>query len=156
MYSAPGGSPHTFNMNSVAPDYFETMHIPLYLGRDFGRNDTRASGLKMILNQPAAKVLFPGGDALGQQVMNPRENTSYQVVAVVGDTKYQDLREPATPGAYVPIMQDPQEKPLLSAVVRMDGPQAPLAGAAHELSSRWLRPSLRRCSQRWTMCSTRR
>jgi len=36
----------------------------------------------------------------------------------------------------VPIMQDPQEKPSLSAVVRMDGPQAPLAAAVHELSSR--------------------
>ena len=36
----------------------------------------------------------------------------------------------------MPIMQDPQEKPSLSAVVRLDGPQAPLAGAVHELSSR--------------------
>jgi predicted permease len=136
LYSAPGESPHRLNMNSVAPNYFATMRIPLDLGREFGWNDTRASGLKMILNQSAAELLFPGRDALGQLVMNPQEKTSYQVVAVVGDTKYQDLREPATPGAYVPIMQDPQEKPSLSAVVRMDGPQAPLAGAVHELSSR--------------------
>jgi ABC-type antimicrobial peptide transport system permease subunit len=123
-------------MNSVAPKYFETMRIPLYLGREFNWNDTNASGLKIILNQSAAKLLFPDRDALGQQVMNARDKSSYQVVAVVGDTKYQDLRETSPPDAYVPIMQDPQEKPSLSAVVRMDGGQAPLAGAARELASR--------------------
>ena len=117
-------------MNSVAPNYFETMRIPLYQGREFDWNDTKASGLKMILNQSAAKLLFPGRDALGQQVMNAWDKTSYQVVAVVGDTKYQDLREPAPPDAYVPIMQDPQEKPSLSAVVRMGGASAAGRGCA--------------------------
>ena len=90
----------------------------------------------MILNQSAAKLLFPGRDALGQQVMNAWDKTSYQVVAVVGDTKYQDLRETAPPNAYVPIMEDPQDKPSLSAVVRMGGGQASLAGAAREMASR--------------------
>jgi predicted permease len=136
MYSAPGGSPHRFNMNSVAPKYFGTMRIPLYQGREFDWNDTKASGPKMILNQSAAKLLFPGRDALGQQVMNAWDKTSYQVMAIVGDTKYQDLRESAPLDAYVPIMQDPQEKPSLSAVVRMDGGQSPPARAARELASR--------------------
>jgi predicted permease len=136
LYSAPGESPHRLNMNSVAPNYFGTMRIPLYQGREFNWNDTKPSGMKMILNQSAAKLLFPGREALGQQVMNAWDKTSYQVMAVVGDTKYQDLRESAPPDAYVPIMQDPQEKPSLSAVVRMDGGQAPLAGVARELASR--------------------
>jgi predicted permease len=136
LYSAPGGSPRRLNMNSVAPKYFGTMRIPLFQGREFDWNDTKASGPKMILNQSAAKLLFPGREALGQQVMNAWDKTSYQVVAIVGDTKYQDLRESAPPDAYVPIMQDPQEKPSLSAVVRMGGGQAPLAGAARELASR--------------------
>jgi predicted permease len=136
LYSAPGGSPRRLNMNSVAPKYFETMRIPLFQGREFDWNETKASGPKMILNQSAAKLLFPGGEALGQQVMNAWDKTSYQVMAIVGDTKYQDLRESAPPDAYVPIMQDPQEKPSLSAVVRMGGGQAPLAGAARELASR--------------------
>jgi predicted permease len=136
LYSAPGESPHRLNMNSVAPNYFGTMRISLYQGREFNWNDTKPSGMKMILNQSAAKLLFPGREALGQQVMNAWDKTSYQVMAVVGDTKYQDLRESAPPDAYVPIMQDPQEKPSLSAVVRMDGGQAPLAGVARELASR--------------------
>jgi len=135
-YSAPGGSPQIFNMNSVGPNYFGTMRIPLYQGREFSWLDTKASGLKMILNQSAAKLLFPGEEALGQRVTNVQEQSSYEVVAVVGDTKYRDMRAPAQPAGYVPMMQDEQKKPSLSAVVRVDGPQAPLASAARSLAAR--------------------
>jgi len=135
-YSAPGASPRTFNMNSVGPNYFGTMRIPLFQGREFRWSDTRASGLKIILNQSAAKLLFPGEEALGQRVTNVQEQSSYEVVAVVGDTKYRDMRAPAQPAGYVPMMQDEQKKPSLSAVVRVDGPQAPLASAARSLAAR--------------------
>ena len=57
------------------------------------------------------------------------------MVAVVGDTKYRDLRDPAPAAGYVPIMQDPQKKPSLNAVVRTDGPLAPLAAAARSLAA---------------------
>ncbi len=135
-YGAPGAPPQLINMNSVAPDYFATMRIPLYQGREFTWTDTNASGLKITLNRSAAKLLFPGQDAVGHQVIDERGRTVYQVVAVVGDTKYRDMRESATPIGYVPIMQDEQKKPSLTAVVRVDGPQAPLALAARSLAAR--------------------
>jgi predicted permease len=136
-YSAPGGNPSLINMNSVGPSYFETMRIPIFLGREFRWNDTKASGLKLILNETAAKTLFPGRDALGQQVRDDDEKTSYQVVAVVSDTKYRDMRSPAPPIGYVPIQQDEQPKPSLTAVVRMNGgPEGPLAAAARSLAAR--------------------
>ena len=68
-------------------------------------------------------------------MLNPREKTSYQVVAVVGDSKYRDMSAPAPPIGYMPMMQDEQPKPSLSAVVRMDGPQGPLTAAARELAA---------------------
>jgi hypothetical protein len=55
---------------------------------------------------------------------------------VVGDTKYRDMRAPAPAAGYVPIMQDPQPKPSLSAVLRVDGPLAPVASAARSLAAR--------------------
>jgi predicted permease len=134
-YGAPGAPPHLIYMNSVAPDYFATMRIPLYQGREFAWADTNASGLKITLNRSAAKLLFPDQDAIGHQVIDERERI-YQVVAVVGDTKYRDMRETATPIGYVPIMQDEQKKPSLTAVVRVDGPQGALALAAHSLAAR--------------------
>ena len=140
-YSTPAGGTHLIFLNSVAPTYFSTMRIPLFRGREFSWNDTKSSGLKMILNQTAAKQFFPDGNALGQQIVNAREKTSYQVMAVVGDSKYRDLSAPAPPIGYVPMMQDEQPKPSLSAVVRMDGPQAPLAAAARMLTAK-LAPSI--------------
>jgi predicted permease len=135
-YAAPGGSAQLIYLNSVAPHYFSTMRIPLHQGREFSWSDTKASGTKMILNQSAAKLFFPGQDALGQQVIDVQKRTRYEVVAVVGDAKYRDMRAPAPAAGYVPIMQDPQPKPSLHAVLRVDGPLAAVASAARSLAAR--------------------
>jgi predicted permease len=135
-YADPGATPQLMDMNSVGPDYFATMRIPLYQGREFRWADTNTSGLKMILNASAAKLLFPGQDALGQQVESGDRHASYEVVAVVGDTKYRYMRAPAAPIGYVPIMQDEQKKPSFHAVVRVDGPQPALASAVRSLTAR--------------------
>jgi predicted permease len=135
-YFTPAGGTHLIYMNAVGPDYFSTMRIPLYLGREFSWRDSKASGLKIILNQSAAKEFFPGQIALGQQITNPREKLSYEVVGVVADGKYRDMQAPAPAAAYVPIQQDEQPKPSLTAVVRVDGPQGPLPAAARALAAR--------------------
>ena len=101
-YAAPGATPELINLNSVGPDYFATMRIPLYQGREFSWSDTNASGLKIILNASAAKLFFPGQRALGPQVVTGDKHASYEVVAVAGDTKYRHMRAPAPPIGYVP------------------------------------------------------
>jgi predicted permease len=140
-YFTPAGGTHQIYMNAVGLDYFATMRIPLYLGREFSWNDSKASGLKIILNQSAAKEFFPGQNALGQQVSYPGEKLSYEVVGVVADAKYRDMQSPAPAAAYVPMQQDEQPKPSLTAVVRVDGPQGSLASAARALAAR-LAPSI--------------
>jgi len=135
-FASPGGERHLIWLNSVGPEYFRTMRIPLFEGREFGWNDTKASGTKIILNQAAAKQFFPDGDALGRQVVNSYDKTSYEVVAVVGDAKYRDVRSPAPAAAYVPIQQDQQKKPSLNAVVRVEGSWAPLASSSRALAAR--------------------
>jgi len=138
-FSAPGGEPHMLFLNSVGLDYFSTMRIPMFLGREFQSSDTTASGLKMILNQSAAKQLFPNRNPLGHQVIDPRTQQTYEVVAVVADAKYRDMRKPAPAAAYVPMQQDEREKPSFSAVVRLDPANAslvPIASAARTIAAR--------------------
>jgi predicted permease len=135
-YATRGGEKHLIWLNSVGPEYFRTMRIPVFQGREFVWNDTKASGMKIILNQAAAKQFFPDGGALGRQVVNSWDKRSYEVVAVVGDAKYRDVRSPAPAAAYVPIQQDPQKKPSLNAVVRVEGPWAPLAASSRALAAR--------------------
>ncbi|MBS1821671.1 MAG: ABC transporter permease [Acidobacteria bacterium] len=135
-FQTPSGEKHLFWLNAVGPGYFRTMRIPLLHGREFAWTDTKASGLKIVLSQTAAKQLFPDGNALGRQVVATMSKTTYEVVAVVGDTKYKDVRTPAGAVAYVPMQQAEETKPSLTAVLRVDGPQGPLASAARSLAAR--------------------
>ncbi|HEX4007951.1 MAG TPA: ABC transporter permease [Acidobacteriaceae bacterium] len=136
---ATAGQPsRDIDLNSVAPDYFRTMRIPLLEGRDFTWNDTLASGRKIILNQSAAKLFFPAGDAVGsivKQADAPTAN-SYQVVGVVGDAKYDDMHAAPPAQAYFALPQAEGHDPSYVAVVRMSGPAGPLAGAVRQLARR--------------------
>jgi predicted permease len=135
-YKVAGGSAHNARVNQVAPAYFQTMRIPLLDGRDYRWTDTPTTGLKIILNQAAAKLFFPGRSALGQSILSDPDKVSYEVIAVVGDAKYDDLRTPAPPTGYLPITQNRLKgKPSYTAVVRVDGPAGPLAGAARSIAA---------------------
>ena len=132
----PGKAQDTYR-NSIGPNYFHTMGIPIFAGRDFSWNDTSSTGPKIILNQRAAKLLFPGRSPIGQTITKRDGDTTYhyEVVGVVGDAKYENLREPAPPTAYLPMTQEEdQQATSYNAVVRSSGPPGPLADAARLLA----------------------
>ena len=141
-YAVPGGDNHEAFENRVGPGYFQTMRIPLLEGREFRWEDTSASGMKIILNRAAEKMLFPGKNAIGQQVQSVEGKTLDEVIGVVGDTKYGNLESPAPAMAYRPITQTDatallnEKKPSYTAVVRTNGPIAPLASATRSLATR--------------------
>jgi predicted permease len=130
-----GGDRDTY-MNTVAPEYFKTMRIPILSGRDFRWNDTIASGRKIILTEMAAKYLLPGVNPLGQHVMSDDKDHVYEVIGVVGDIHYRSARGSAAAGAYIPITQDGGKKDSYTAVVRLEGSAAPLAAAARSLAGK--------------------
>lgn len=135
--SAHGGKPQDIYHNSVGPGYFNTMRIPFLAGRDFAWNDTATTGPKIIINKLAATLLFPDRSPLGQFVTKKEGDTTfqYEVIGVVGDAKYEELRSPAPPAAYVPMTQDDATSPRsYNAVVRAAGPAAPVVGAARTLA----------------------
>jgi predicted permease len=79
-----------FGSADVSPDYFRTMGIPLLRGRAFTQADTAESPPVVIINDRAAKALWPNRDPLGQQVTwgKPRpENPPATVVGVVGNIR---------------------------------------------------------------------
>ncbi len=136
--SGPSGKTSVIYQNSIAPAYFQTMRIALLEGREFQWNDTASGGHKIILNQAAAKLLVPDRSPIGQYVTDKDEKTPlrYEVVGVVADAKYDDLRSPAPATAYHPITQDNNEHSRsYYAIVRTEAPSSPLAGAAHALAA---------------------
>ena len=127
--SAAGVKTYNIYQNRVSPDYFQTMRIPLFEGRDFRWSDTRSSGAKIILNEAACasffriKTLSDGLFTAGRR----GKTVSYGVIGVVGNAKYEDLRSEAPPTGYVSMTQDDwRQTRSYTAVVRVDGPAAPV------------------------------
>jgi predicted permease len=141
-HARPGGVAHDLYLNAVAPDYFKVMSIPMYEGRDFRWTDTPSTGLKMIINQSASKLFFPGRDPIGQHILRGKQKTDFEIVGVVGDTKIEDLRTAPPPGGYEPVTQlsadgDANNKKIsLTMVICTSGAPSPLAGVVRSLAAR--------------------
>jgi predicted permease len=88
------------SINSVTPEYFDTMGMRIVRGRGFTVADITASQpTPVVVNQTFAEHFFPGAEPLGQRFGNsPR--TSRVIIGVVSDAKYRGLREPMTPTFY--------------------------------------------------------
>ncbi|MGE0863399.1 MAG: ADOP family duplicated permease [Vicinamibacterales bacterium] len=102
------------SVNWVAPRYFETFATPLVAGRDF-RFDDQGRAPVAIVNQAIERHYFPGRSAIGQRLSlesltgRPTgEVRSFEIVGVVGDAKYIDLRREAPPTVYLNPFQEPR------------------------------------------------
>ena len=136
-FSSGGGQAHGLDMNEIGPDYFRTMRIPIAGGRDFRWTDSNSESSKIILNRAAAKLLFgASNNAIGQTVVEGDGGKRYEVLAVVGDAKYESLRKAAPATGYWPITQTNQHKPSYSAVVRVDHFTIPFALAVRSITGK--------------------
>src|SRR4029434_10735636 len=93
----------------VSPAYFATLRTPMVMGRDFNASDTGTSVKVAIVNETFAREVFFGGNPIGQRftvVETPfQPETSYQIVGLVKDTKYGNVREDFGPIAFMPTTQ---------------------------------------------------
>ncbi len=94
----------------VAPKYFETLGMPLLAGRDFSfRDQEGAPGA--IINQAMARYYFAGRDPIGKHVTldhatGEKEAKQYEIVGVVGDARYYEIREAVERIVYLPAFRD--------------------------------------------------
>jgi predicted permease len=95
------------NSNHVAPDYFQTMGIPMLEGRDFTPSDRKGSPEVAILNQNLARQLFGDRNPVGHRFWNtePQREPPVTVVAVVKNSKYFTLGEENQQAVYMPYFQ---------------------------------------------------
>jgi putative ABC transport system permease protein len=96
----------------VGPEFFKTLQIPLLAGRVFDERDTTNAPSVAIVNETFARKLLNGGsNPIGKTFRTIAEpgypETIYQIVGVVGDTRYQQLRESQQTICFVPSSQYP-------------------------------------------------
>ena len=93
--------------NTVMPNYFETIGIPLLKGRTFGNEDHADAPGALIINQTLAQRFWPDQDPLGKQIKFVSDGSQGTIVGVVGDAKHYWIEEDQRPQLYVPYSQNP-------------------------------------------------
>jgi putative ABC transport system permease protein len=126
--SSEGG---TSKFDWVGPEFFKTLEIPVLEGRAFDEHDTAHSPSVAIVNETFARKLLDGRDPIGRTFRNVAEpgypETIYQIVGVVKDTRYQQLRESQQAICFVPSSQYPLGSgPFAQILIRSNVPLAAL------------------------------
>jgi putative ABC transport system permease protein len=127
------------DFNTVSDQFFRTLEVPLLAGRDFEESDTPNSPRVAIVNERFAQEILGGSNPIGATFRVTRgkpEERVYQIVGLVGNTKYRDVREDFQPIIFLAESQDAEPDPDSTFVVRSEERAASLIGALKEVSER--------------------
>ncbi|HZV88113.1 MAG TPA: ABC transporter permease [Candidatus Binatus sp.] len=98
------------DMNTVAPNYFRTLEIPILRGRDFTELDKPGAPLVGIVSQRLAQRLWPDQDAVGKRIEWPSwvgaPRPPIEIVGVSADARYRSLIADVPLLLYVPESQN--------------------------------------------------
>jgi predicted permease len=143
-------------VQTIDPDYFRALGVPLVKGRFFDANDTADAPGVIIVNDALARRQWANEDPIGQTVISPMRvigpmgrslmtQPLFQVVGVVASVKNSTLVRDAEPAIYFNFKQFPFRG--LNIVVQGQGDAAALLGA--------LRTSLQRIDPNLPLASAR-
>jgi predicted permease len=120
-YTPPkaGDHPEPF-MNSISPNYFATLGVPIVAGRDFNLKDTAEvlhrkrpgheddyETATIMINETFAKRYFAGRDPIGRHIgmgIDPGTKLDMEIIGVVKDIKYTTLRDEIPEQAFEPYL----------------------------------------------------
>ncbi|MDE3137008.1 MAG: ABC transporter permease [Acidobacteriota bacterium] len=117
----------------VGTHYAETLGLDVLLGRDFSPQDTPATPKVAIVNEAFVRRFLPGQNPIGRRFFfgGPKQEhaAEYEIVGVVNDAKYYDVREAPGPLVFTSILQAQDPSALLSEVeLRTAGDASAAAG----------------------------
>ncbi len=91
--------------DSVSPNFFETLGIPLLAGRATTWSDTRQTRAVAVVSESLARALSPDGNVLERHVRCGPSDQDIVIVGVVGDSTRGDPRNVKVPVLYRPALQ---------------------------------------------------
>ena len=120
-----GGSGKESYFNRVGPGYFRTMGTPVIAGREFNEGDTLSSPQVAIVNELFAAKFFNGANPVGRtfhrEVEKGKQEPLFQIVGLVKNTKYYQLREDFLPIGFFPVAQDDDPGAGATFILRVAG-----------------------------------
>jgi len=115
--------------NSVSPGYFAVMRIPVRAGRPFTDGDRAGAARVVAINETLARNYWPDADPVGRTIRLEDVGIA-TIVAVVGDTKYEDLAAGAGAQIYLPQAQAPSR--YLRVIARTVGDPSAMVATVSE------------------------
>ena len=123
-----GQDPPFVGNNTVGPNFFRTLGVPLISGREFTDRDREGAPRVAIVNETLVRDLFPNTNPIGQRLrVLSRQPSSWEIIGVVKDSKYRSLGEDSMPYIFLPYLQNPQ--PAMALHVQTSGNPKELAAA---------------------------
>ena len=114
----------------VNKNYFSAMRIPLRRGRNFTEQEVRQSDKAIVVSQAFVDSVFPNEEALGKRLIiwSGIRNEPYEIIGIVGDTRYQSLQGEPSATMYTPT----REPVRVSLVIRTQGDPLSLVGGVRK------------------------
>jgi putative ABC transport system permease protein len=122
----------------VSPAFFRTLRTPVIAGRDFDEHDVAGSPLVAIVNESFARKFIKKGNTVGTLLRVRRMSTifgPYQIVGLVKDTKYADLRETAQEIMYTPVAQLDRPDADAQILIRSNAPLPALISSVKSIAN---------------------
>jgi predicted permease len=101
--SSSGAESARMRLNTVGPDFFHVMGVPVLLGRDLLESDTETSQKVAVVNETFAERYLQGQNPLGHRIGNAHGDRV--IVGVVARNKYTSLQEKDIPMVWIPYTQ---------------------------------------------------
>jgi predicted permease len=106
-FQIPGYAAEDVNIAIVSDGLFNTLGIPMLLGRDLRPSDTEIAQRVIVVNQAFVTKYFPGRDPIGLSVKETGTGADWQIVGVCGDAQYVNLKSAAQPTVHFSYRQRP-------------------------------------------------
>jgi len=102
-----GQSGHVSQYSVMSPEYLQTMGIAMVRGQGFDSTIRENTPRVAIINETAARQIWPNEDPIGKRFTFFRDKEPSQVIGIARDSTYNALGEAPRPYTYVPLIQNP-------------------------------------------------
>lgn len=126
-------NPH---FNSISPGYFETLGIAVRAGRDFDDRDQMGAKKSVVVNETFARKYFPAGSPIGYHIGwgdGPNVKLDMEIVGVIQDAKYEDLRDEVPRQVFVTYQQSEWASEMTAYVRTSSSSEAMFAAIREEV-----------------------
>ncbi|HET9741187.1 MAG TPA: ABC transporter permease [Terriglobales bacterium] len=119
----------------VGPNYFQTMDIPIVLGRPTTQEDGPTTPKTIVVNETLVRTDFHGDNPIGKSLVRGSKDhqQSFEIVGVAKDVKYGSIRGDVPPTIYLPYRQWIFLPSQMRFFVRTDGDASAIAASIQRL-----------------------